>query len=296
MACDLEFLDEAAEFLAAAAPLLAAEPLRCTVIASVAARTLRADAPRADTAPGARWWLVVRDADGAVLGAGMRQFPLPPFPVYLAEMPDQAAVLLARALHERGEDVRAIDGFVPTIDVFAGELAALSGRAVEPRERMSLYEVVDLVEPPMAAGTMRIADAEDGDLVHAWLELFSADASEQAGRIDPHPSPIETRESVGARIDAGQVWLWLDEAGVPVHVTAFSPPSNGVARVGPVFTPKEHRGHGYAASAVAEVSRYLRGEGARVCLFADRDNPVSSALYVRLGYRAVATTGSVRLV
>jgi predicted GNAT family acetyltransferase len=54
-----------------------------------------------------------------------------------------------------------------------------------------------------------------------------------------------------------------------------------------VYTPKEHRGRGYASAAVAAVSRMLRDQGARVTLFTDQANPVSNAIYQRLGYRPV---------
>jgi predicted GNAT family acetyltransferase len=80
-----------------------------------------------------------------------------------------------------------------------------------------------------------------------------------------------------------------------VQVTAFNPASFGVARVGPVYTPKEHRGHGYAAAGVAAISRRLLDEGARVCLFADELNQTSTGVYVRLGFRPIAVTGGLRI-
>ena len=65
------------------------------------------------------------------------------------------------------------------------------------------------------------------------------------------PAPEDMRR----RIEGGRVFVWEDESGQPVHVTAASKPSYGVSRIGPVFTPKEHRGRGIASAAVAEVSR-----------------------------------------
>ena len=63
------------------------------------------------------------------------------------------------------------------------------------------------------------------------------------------------------RIAAGRVWFWEDETGEAAHLTGFNPPSFGVARVGPVYTPKAHRGRGFASAAVAEVSRRLLADG-----------------------------------
>ena len=291
----LEFVADPDAFLAAAAPLLSAEPVRCTVIASVTARYARTgggDRPAGAPPP---WWAVVRDDDGRPVSAAMRTAPLPPYPPYLLAMPDEAAVLLARTLHERGEVVEVVNGYVPTTDVFGAETIARSGGSPSETERTSLYEVAELVEPAPVPGRLRIARADELDLVQGWFDAFGPDASEQAGRADPHPQ-IETRESTRARIDAGDVWVWETPDGTPVNVTAFNPASFGVARVGPVYAPREHRGHGYAAAAVAAMTRRLLDDGARVCLFADAQNTTSTGVYVRLGYRPVAVTGGLRIL
>jgi len=294
MAYVLEFLEDPHAFLAAAEPLLVAEPVRCTVIASVTARIARsgggtrpADAPPV-------WWAVARDESGAPVGAAMRTAPLPPYPPYLLAMPDDAARLLAVTLHERGEQVEVVNGYVPTIDVLAAETIARSGGIAVETERTTLYEVTELVEPRVVPGRLRVARTDEVDLVLAWFDAFGPDASEQAGRADPHPA-IETRESTAARIAAGDVWLWETPDGVATGVTAFNPASFGVARIGPVYTPKEHRGRGYAAAGVAAIARRLLDEGARVCLFADEQNQTSTGVYVRLGFRPLAITGGLRI-
>ena len=73
-----------------------------------------------------------------------------------------------------------------------------------------------------------------------------------------------------------------------MHLTGVSPPSFGVARVGPVYTPPAQRGFGWASNAVAEISRRIQAEGARACLFTDQANPTSNKIYAALGYQPVA--------
>jgi predicted GNAT family acetyltransferase len=73
-----------------------------------------------------------------------------------------------------------------------------------------------------------------------------------------------------------------------VHLTGVSPPSFGVARVGPVYTPPAQRGRGWASNAVAEISRRIQAEGARVCLFTGQANPTSNKIYAALDYQPVA--------
>lgn len=284
----LEFFDDPARFLAEATDLLAARPVLSTVVASVTARMVRdgsAGVP-VDEAGFASWWLLVRAEDGTAVGAAMRTAPFAPYPPYLLEMPEDAARELARVLHGRGEPVSMLNGALPAVAVLAEELAVLTGGSVRTAEELRLYEIEAVEEPGLPPGTLREAREDELDVVLAWFDAFAADAAEQAGAPHPHPSPIETPESALARIRGGEVWVW-DVDGAPVHVTAFNPPSFGVARVGPVYTPKEQRGSGYAAAAVAEVSRMLLDDGSRVCLFADVANPTSTGVYVRLGYRPV---------
>jgi predicted GNAT family acetyltransferase len=63
-----------------------------------------------------------------------------------------------------------------------------------------------------------------------------------------------------------------------------------------VYTPPAERRRGYAAAAVAEVSRRLLDQGARVCLFTDQANPTSNALYARLGYEPVVDMANLLVV
>ncbi|MGC4892645.1 GNAT family N-acetyltransferase [Micromonospora sp. DT31] len=292
----LSFYSDPTEFLAAAEPYLAADPVRGTVVASVAHR-MAARRAEGVALPENDWWLVVRDASGAVVGAGMRCAPFPPRPPFLLSMPDQAAVALAHTLHRRGERVRAVNGALPAVRVCAEEVARLDGGRVEVAQHTRVHVLDALAPPAPVPGALRVASAADIDLVVAWFGAFMADADEQAGRprgTSAHEAP--DRAELLRRIRDGRVWFWTDGSGRPVHLTAANPPSFGVARVGPVYTPPEQRGRGWAGNAVAEVSRLLTAEGARVCLFTDQANPVSNGLYARIGFRPLVDMANLVLV
>jgi predicted GNAT family acetyltransferase len=80
-------------------------------------------------------------------------------------------------------------------------------------------------------------------------------------------------------------WLWQVD-GVPVAQASARPVIAGMSRIGPVYTPPEHRRHGYGAAVTAAASRWALDVGARlVVLFTDAGNPSTNALYPRLGYR-----------
>ena len=292
----LEFFDDPAAFLRAAEAHLADDPVLTTAIASVSHRAAAADAQGRPRGDHPRWWVAVRDDTGAVVGVAMRTAPFAPHPMYVVPMPDDAARELARVLHARGETVGGINGALPAARVIADELVRLGGGAVHVHEHTRLFELGELVAPPAPAGALRLASVDDVDLCLAWFHAFGADAAEQAGRDGSH-SLVEgfTREDMLARIEDDAIWLWEDERGERVHLTGVNPPAYGVTRIGPVYTPRAHRGQGYASAAVAQVSRHFLDQGVRCCLFTDQANPTSNKIYEALGYRRVVDTVSLLL-
>lgn len=282
-----------AAFLAEAGEHLAADPVVTTVVATVTRRAADDDArgvPPAGRHP--RWWAVVRDADGTVVGATMRTAPFAPHPAYVLPMPAPAARTLARVLHERGERLEAVNGSLPAARVVADELAGLTGARVVVEEHLRLWELpaLDGLVDHTAAGRLRAATPGDVPLCLAWFEAFALDAAEQGGREGAHPMDGETAEGMAARVQRGLLWLWESADGEVVHLTAHSEPAYGVVRVGPVFTPRGHRGHGYARAAVAQVTRRVLEAGDRACLYTDQANPTSNRVYAAIGYRPVAET------
>jgi len=93
--------------------------------------------------------------------------------------------------------------------------------------------------------------------------------------------------SIRERFSYGGLTLW-EADGKPVSVAGLTRRAAGMVRVGPVYTPPELRGHGYASAATAEVSQAALAAGAEeVLLYTDLANPVSNAIYQRLGYQEI---------
>jgi predicted GNAT family acetyltransferase len=60
----------------------------------------------------------------------------------------------------------------------------------------------------------------------------------------------------------------------------------GMVRIAPVYTPPEHRRHGYGAAATAAVSRIAVDAGAKeVVVFSDLANPATNVIHQRIGYQ-----------
>ncbi len=281
----IEFFKAPADFLAAAEMFLHREPVVSTVVSTVASRAAVevvdgiAQDPR-------HWYVVVRDETGTVIGAGMRTAPFEPRPLFLLSMPDEAAIALARALADRGEQVGGVNGVLPAVRTCAGELARLQGGEVVESQQTCLHVLEKLVMPQPPPGKLRAAEVEDVALCMEWFAAFGADADVQAGRqVGTGGHAVPDLDDMLCRIAMGRIWLWEDASGTVVHLTAATRPAFGVARVGPVYTPGEHRGHGYASAAVAEVTSLILAEGAVACLFTDQANVTSNKIYAALGYR-----------
>ncbi|PUA80929.1 GNAT family N-acetyltransferase [Nocardioides currus] len=298
----LEFFADPTAFLDAAGDLLAADPVLGTVIAGVSERTAREVADGIDSwaevgAPFERWWVVVRDDAGDVVSAAMRTAPFKPYPTFCLPMDDEVARALAVALHQRGEHLGGANGALPAVQVLADETARLAGGEVEVDHHIRLWEAREVTVPAAPPGRLRQATEEDAALVLDWFTRFHVEADEQAGREpDPDSGEHNTLESVLLRIREGSQWLWELPSGEVAHLTGRSLPSYGVARVGPVFTPREHRGRGIASHVVGELTRGGLEDGSRMCLFTDQANPTSNKIYEALGYGPVVDMAHLRVV
>jgi GNAT superfamily N-acetyltransferase len=289
----LEFFDTPQPFLDAAGEVLAADPVLGSVIASVTERTAREIADGMDSwaevgAPFERWWVAVRDGSGVVVSAAMRTAPFKPYPTFAMPMADEAARLLARALHDRGEHLGGANGALPGTEVLARTTAELSGGELVVSKATRLWECTATEVPAAPEGRLRQATEDDAALVLRWFEEFHAEADEQAGREpDPASGEHNTLDSVLVRIREGVEWLWELPDGTVTHLTGAGLPSYGVSRIGPVFTPKEFRGRGIASHVVGELTRRGLEAGHRMCLFTDQANPTSNKIYASLGYEPV---------
>lgn len=286
----VEFFDDPAAVLDVAGDLLAAEPVVFSVVASVTHKAARLFAPGGPRPEYPMWWAVVRDASGIVVGVSMRTMSEPPHTVWVPALPDDAARLLARAALDRtdraGEaPLTSANGSSAAVRAFTEETLRAMGGTVHEGRPDRLWEATRIVAPaPAPSGRARLATLDDLDVVTAWFDVFHAEADVQAGRA-PDAEPLRIGDA-RQRIEDGDVWLW-DVDGEVVHLTGARPPSFGVVRIGPVYTPAEHRGRGYARALVAEVAQRVLDAGHRVCLYTDRDNPVSNRTYAAIGFEPV---------
>ncbi len=112
----------------------------------------------------------------------------------------------------------------------------------------------------------------------SWFGAFAAEVG-----VDFH----NNAGAVDRRIADGTLHVW-EAQGRPAAFAGRSPVIAGMSRIGPVFTPPELRGRGYASAATAAASAHALALGAQeVLLYTDLANPTSNSIYRKLGYEPV---------
>ncbi|MCX5611628.1 GNAT family N-acetyltransferase [Streptomyces sp. NBC_00047] len=272
------FTSDLAAYLAAAGPAVAAQPVPNTLLLTVA-DALERRGPHAygPADPLFGWWT---GADGTVSGALLCT---PPYPLQLGALPEQAVRALSAALAT--EPLLAGVSGISARRRDADALAGAWGRPFRVAEENRLYRLAGLTAPdPAPAGRARPATGADLPLLLEWIEAFNSEVGQ----------PGEASEAaLRDRISYGGILLW-EHDGAPVSLASFSRPIGSAARVGPVYTPPELRGRGYAAGVTHAVSEAAYAAGAsEVLLFTDLANPTSNGIYLRLGYTPVEDRAEV---
>jgi len=240
-------------------------------------------------------WFTVSGPGGGLAGVAMR---VPPYPVAITPMPDEALDVLVGLVATELPDVPGVAGPQPYVDRFAARWRQRTGAEPSVKRQTRLFRL-DEVTPPVqadgpadgqprpaggqprpAGGRLRPAAElpEYRELFAGWVRAF---ALEIDGEEPPEPAAFVQR-----LLNRGSLWVWCDPE--PVSFASTTVPAYATTRVGLVYTPKELRGRGYASACVAAMSQNALDDGLAPVLFTDLANPTSNRIYQQIGYRPVA--------
>jgi predicted GNAT family acetyltransferase len=276
--------DDAAAFLAEAEPLLLADEARHNLLFGIAGNVR--DGLYGDH----RLWLV-REG-GRPVGAAVQT---PPFNLVLAKpASDAALVALVDALG--GEPLPGVTGGLPEAQDFAARWSQRTGATTRTSMAQGIYELERVELPPRPNGEPRLADEGDRDLIVGWFVAFADEVDHAGGPRGPEHAASAVDRRYAVRTSGFLLW---EEDGKPVSLAGWGGPTPHGIRIGPVYTPPNLRGRGYATALTAELSQRLLdgrlfGGGRRFCfLYTDLANPTSNAIYERIGYRRVARSAEI---
>ncbi len=274
MAGQVRRLGDVEAFRRAADPLLMADEARHNLMLGVCWTIEHAP----ETYPAKYFW--VAEDEGETVGAALLT---PPFNVLVARPAGNGALdALAAAIVEDGVPLPGTVGAAPEVHDFAAAWHGVTGRRAEARMAMGIYRLTELIQPKPVDGVARMSDDRDLDLLRVWMEAFAREAHVRS-------KPEQVERSLRSRWSGpGGLALWEVE-GRPVSMAGFGQFTPNGARVGPVYTPREHRGRGFASAVTAHVSSLVLGGGRSFCfLFTDLSNPTSNHVYEALGYERIA--------
>jgi predicted GNAT family acetyltransferase len=261
------------EYAAAVEAFLKADPCARNVLLTII--DLVRSAPQTYPVAPSFWW--VADSD-AVVGAASWT---PPYHLLVSSLPPEEAgdlvIDVIKRSTEHGPRLGGVNGPADSARVVAAAWTSATGDAIARDRLILLNELVSLVEVPVPLGARRHARAEEVTMLAAWLERFSAE-------ID-HPAPADALAIAGHMVQSNHVDVWV--VGDEVVCMVGYRDAAGVVRIGPVYTPPEHRNHGYGRRLTYEVTAEAirRPDVDHAMLFTDAANPVSNSIYRQAGYQ-----------
>ena len=192
---------------------------------------------------------------------------------------------IAENLHTEKWAVPTVHGPSVVATRFAELWCELTDSTYDVDSEQRAFELRKVINPRYSTGHLRQATAADYDLAIAWFRAFGQEAlPAEEGSDDKHEERLH--KSVKQKLADEQLFFWEDPE--PVCTVGLSRPTTRGISIGPVYTPPEQRGHGYATSAVAQLSQQMIDAGKEFCtLFTDLANPTSNSIYQKIGYRAV---------
>jgi predicted GNAT family acetyltransferase len=208
---------------------------------------------------------------------GFAAIRTPPWFMLVSELdPAQAPDLMAKWL-EADPEPPGVSGLPATARAIADAWQSQTHGTTRCRMSEAMHSLTEVQDPARPApGELRLPAQGDHELLVAWMEQFAREAN--------LPGADRARRLLRTRYRGDRLMLWDD--GGPRSMVGMAGPIAGVARIGPVYTPPEHRQRGYASAAVAAFSRRALARGAHTCmLYTDLANPTSNKIYAEVGYR-----------
>jgi GNAT superfamily N-acetyltransferase len=208
----------------------------------------------------------------------------PPFDLVFSLIEDDRAVE-AFAAH-----VATVDPAAPGVNAARPVAMALAtaigertgGRRPVVNVEERIYRLTAVIPPRPAPGRLRTAAEPDRALLARWLYAFGVEAL-------PHQDPPDADLLADRWLKAGRTMYIWEDGGRPVSITGIGGTTPHGFRVGPVYTPPELRGQGYASSLVAGCTQAELDKGRTLAfLLTDLSNPTSNAIYQRIGYEPVS--------
>lgn len=187
--------------------------------------------------------------------------------------------VLSHGLIDNGWIIPGVRAEKDIAESFAKTWKTIQGCQYREHMKQLIYELRHVQTIDYSPGEMMQANSQELDRAVAWARKFHYECF---GSVEPNGFIDHVKQ----RVLSGELFFWEDSE--PVSMAARTRPTPNGERIALVYTPQEHRGHGYAASVVASLSRRILDDGKQFCcLYADTANNTSNSIYKKIGYYPV---------
>ena len=152
-----------------------------------------------------------------------------------------------------------------------------------PAPRLMCHEALLEKRTPENLNTvqsLRPATSEELELV---VPIHAQTAFEESGVNPLDVDPSGFRERCARRIEKGRVWVAVEDGRLKFKADVVSDTPEVVYLEG-VYVSAEHRGNGYGARCMTQLTNHLLERTKSVCLLVNQTNSVAQACYRKAGY------------
>jgi ribosomal protein S18 acetylase RimI-like enzyme len=172
----------------------------------------------------------------------------------------------------------AVVGRAERVDRFLGYY---SRGQVQPR--LVCYDLLfqkRLISTVGTASTLRLAKTEELEQI---APIHAQTALEESGVNPLERDPGGFRQRCERRINQQRVWVAAEDGQVKFKADIVSDTPDVVYLEG-VYVSPEHRGSGYGARCMTQLTNHLLAHTRSVCLLANRANEAAQACYRKAGF------------
>ena len=137
-----------------------------------------------------------------------------------------------------------------------------------------------IVENISLVQSLRPARLEELELI---VPIHAQTAFEESGVNPLEMDPSGFRERCARRIKQGRTWVAIEDGRLKFKTDIVSDTPNVVYLEG-VYVSTEHRGNGYGAKCMTQLTNHLLERTKSVCLLVNQKNSAAQASYRKAGY------------
>ena len=218
-----------------------------------------------------------------------------PFNLLIHSLEDDAlngVEFLADYLRKNDVTLRGVNANKLICDRFIEYYSQKTRCTFEEHLAMDIMEIRELnKDVSLPKGNFRVATLDDKELLKDWHVKFTKDA------LDEDISPSDFTDRFDKRITDKSTYIFEDENNTPrAMIVVTRKLVNGVA-VSFVYSDRECRGKGYGLAVTYNLSKeYLNRGNDFCCLFVDKKNPISNAVYKKVGYKILEDNYDYRII